>query len=231
MYIKLYQHPVGDKNRNNGLETQILLDTGATCSLINFDSYEQYCKLQPLQLNKSRSNAVAVNGENLKLIGYTNFDSTFGTNTDNPVKIKAWISAKDGCDLNILGMDFISHNINSINFPNLNLELKKYPDIKNPISVVRSKSYSYLSFYQNVFLDKNITIAPKSSRVISISPAFKLGTSFRIDKSLEQKGINAKGTYCRNEIKSMPIVLKSSRESKVDINKGATGQTFENIEI
>ena len=98
-------------------------------------------------------------------------------------------------------MDFISHKIKSINFPNLNLRLKKYPDITVPISIIRSKSYPYLSFYQNVLLDKNITIAPKSSRVISISPAgivFKIGTSFRIDKSLEQKGINAKSTYCRN---------------------------------
>ena len=131
-------------------------------------------------------------------------------------------------------MDFMSHNFKSLNFPNLNLELRKYPDITVPISVIRSKSYPYLSFYQNVFLDKNITIAPKSSCVISISPAgvvFKVGTAFRIDKSLEQKGINAKSTYCRNEIKSMPIVLKNSRESKVDINKGVIGQTFENIEI
>ena len=202
--------------------------------LINFDSYEQYCKIQPLQLNKSKSNTVAVNGEKLKLIGYTNFDSTFGTNTDNPVKIKAWISAENGCDLNILGMDFISHNFKSIIFPNLNLELKKNPDITVPISIIRSKSYPYVSFYQNVLLDKSITIAPKSSRVISISPAgivFKVGTSFRIDKSLQQKGINAKITYCRNEIKSMPIVLKNSRESKVDTNKGVIGQTFENIEI
>ena len=84
----------------------------------------------------------------------------------------------------------------------MNLELKKYPDITVPISIIRSKSYPYLSFYQNVLLDKNINIAPKSSRVISISPAgiiFKVGTSFRIDKSLEQKAINAKSTYCKNE--------------------------------
>ena len=116
------------KIKNNGLETQFLLDTGATCSLINFDSYEQYCKIQPLQLNESRSNTVAVSREKLKLLGYTNFDSTFSTNTDNPVKIKAWISAENGCDLNVLGMNFISHNINSIKTPNLNLELKKHPE-------------------------------------------------------------------------------------------------------
>ena len=111
-------------------------------------------------------------------------------------------------------MDFISHNIKSENFPNLNLELKKkYPDITVTISIVKRKNYPYLSFCQNILLHKNV----KSSRKISIFPAgivFKVGTSFRIDKSLEQKGINAKSTYCRNETKSMPIVLKNSRESK-----------------
>ena len=114
-------------------------------------------------------------------------------------------------------MNFISHNIKSIRIPNLNLELKKHPDITVPISIIRSKNYPYLSFYQNVLLDKNNTIAPKSSRVISISPAgiiFKVGTSFRIDKSLEQKGINAKSTHCRNEIKSLPIVLKTPDNQK-----------------
>ena len=73
---------------------------------------------------------------------------------NNPVKIRAWILAENGCDLNILGMDFDSHNIKSINFPYLNLELKKYPDITVPISVLRSKTFPYLSFYQNVLLDK-----------------------------------------------------------------------------
>ena len=70
-------------------------------SLIKFYSLEQYCEKQPLQLYKFRSNTVAVNAEKFKLIVYTTFDSTFGTNTDNPVKIKSFVSAEDGCDLRI----------------------------------------------------------------------------------------------------------------------------------
>ena len=105
--------------------------------------------MQPLQLDKSRSNKCAVNGEKPKLIGYSIFDSTFGTNTDNSVKIKAWISEKNGCNLIILGMDFISQNIKSIICPNSNLELKKFTDKTVPISIIRSKSNPYLSFYQN----------------------------------------------------------------------------------
>ena len=97
MYIDLYQH----------------LDTGATSSLISFDSYEHYDNIQPLSIKKIKLNTVAVTGKKLKVKGFTTFDPTLDTNTDNSVRIKAWISAKDGCDLNILGMNFFSQNSKS----------------------------------------------------------------------------------------------------------------------
>ena len=56
-----------------------------------------------------------------------------------------------------------------------------------------------------------------------ISPAgvvFKVGTVFRIDNSLKQKVIKAYSTDCKYEEKSIPVVLKKSRESKVIISKG-----------
>ena len=46
MYIYLYQHPVGDKITNNGPETQVLIDTRETFSLITYGTYQHYCKLQ-----------------------------------------------------------------------------------------------------------------------------------------------------------------------------------------
>ena len=92
--------------------------------LFNFDSYEQYCKLEPLQLNKSRSNTDVVNGEKLKLIGYTSSDATFGTSTDYPINIKAAISAQNGSDLNNLELDFTSQTIKSIKFPKFKLHFK-----------------------------------------------------------------------------------------------------------
>ena len=131
-------------------------------------------------------------------------------------------------------MDFFSKTIKSINFPSSYIIFEKYPDITVPINIMGSKSYPYLSFYINLFLDKTMNIAPKSSGVISISPAkivFKVGTTFRIDKSLQQKGINAYSIFCWIEKKSRSIVLKNSGRSKVVLYKGVIGQTFENIEI
>ena len=60
------------------------------------------------------------------------------------------------------------------------------------------------------FLIINTNNAPKSSSVISISPAgvvFKEGTAISIDMFLEQNGVKAYGTNCSYEEKSSPIIL------------------------
>ena len=65
--------------------------------------------------------------DKIKLVGYTIFDSTFGTNTDNPLKIKAWISANDGCDPNTLGLNFISQNLQNNKLFKFYVRIKKLP--------------------------------------------------------------------------------------------------------
>ena len=54
MYTYLYQDTVGDKNTNNSPETQALIDTRETFSLIFYGTYQHYCKLQnfinPIQI-------------------------------------------------------------------------------------------------------------------------------------------------------------------------------------
>ena len=35
---ELFQYAVGDTNKNKGLSTQFLIDTGAACSIINCDT-------------------------------------------------------------------------------------------------------------------------------------------------------------------------------------------------
>ena len=109
-----------------------------------------------------------------------------------------------------------------------------FADITVRINTIGSNSYLYLSFYINLILDKTMNIAPKSSGVISISPAgivFKVGTSFRIDKALQQKALMRIVFIVGMKKRSRPFVLKNFGESKVVLYKGVIGQTFEIIEI
>ena len=114
MFFNLYQHPVEDKN--NTLESQFLVDTGATCSLLNYDTHFECAKIHKLTLTKAQSKTFAVNGQKIKLLGYTNFNASFDSKSDYVVKVRAWVAAMDGCKLNIVGMDFLSKSTKSIDF-------------------------------------------------------------------------------------------------------------------
>ena len=130
-------------------------------------------------------------------------------------------------------MDFLFNSTKSIDFSTPKLELKLYPGVSVAISNIKSKNYPFISSYQNVLLDQTITLAPKSTRVVSISPddkIFKKGTSFKLDKDLQQKGIYTYNTYSNHDEKTLPIMLNNPKESKVIISKGSIGQTFEDIE-
>ena len=119
-------------------------------------------------------------------------------------------------------MDFLSNSTKSIDFSTLKLELKMYPGVSVATSNIKSKSYFFISSYQTVLLDQTITLAPKSTRVTSLSPAdkvFKKGTSFKLDKDLQQKGIYTYNLYCNHDEKTLPIMLNIPKESKVIISK------------
>ena len=107
-----------------------------------------------------------------------------------------------------------------------------YPGKAVSMSNNGSKSYPYLSLYKTVILDHSIIIEPKSTRVFSIEPpnlVFRKRTSFKFDKTLEQKGIY---TYnCLREEKSIPIICNNLPDQKNLIPKGSLGDTNENIEM
>ena len=52
-FIELFQYAVGDTNKNNGLSSQFLIDTGATCSIINCDTFTEIKKNSTISCNAS----------------------------------------------------------------------------------------------------------------------------------------------------------------------------------
>ena len=94
------------------------MDTGASCSIINFHTFEELKKTQKVELVKSNTNTLAVNGEKLKLLGYVKIKTCFDIVGRYQTELKAWVSAKDGCKPNILGMDFMNNSAKLIDKQN-----------------------------------------------------------------------------------------------------------------
>ena len=84
---------------------------------------------------------------------------------------KTWVSEKNGCELNILGMDFLNFETKSIEFTTPKMNLKFYPNVSITLSKYQTKSYPFGSKFEKVVLNRPFELAPKSSRVQTITPS------------------------------------------------------------
>ena len=192
------------------------------------------CKTQHIEMKASKNHTLAVNGEKLKLLGQITFKTSFDIEGRYQVEITAWVSAKDGCKPNLLGMEFLESTVKSIDISTPKIDLKTYPEVAVKLSRYQTKSYPYVSSYKFVTLDQQLPLAPKSSRVISIRPPnefFRKGTSFVTGNELQAQGIYTYNIQCFRKEKQPPIILNNPQNTKVVIQKGPIGHTLEDIEI
>ena len=185
-------------------------------------------------MKASKNHTLAVNGEKLKLLGQIFFKTSFDIEGKYQVEVTTWVSAKDGCKPNLLGMDFLESTVKSIDISTPKIDLKTYPEVAVTLSRYQTKSYPYISSYKIVTLDQQLPLAPKSTRVISIRPPnefFRKGTSFVIGSELQAQGIYTYNVQCFRKEKELPIMLNNPQNNKVVIQKGPIGHTLEDIEI
>ena len=163
----LYLHAVGDSNKHNGFESQFLVDTGATCALKNFDFLQELKSLIDVKLIESKQKTIAVNGERLKLLGYIHVPISFDIEGRYYTDLKTWVSEKNGCELNILGMDFLNFATKSIEFTTPEMNLKLYPNVSITLSKYQTKGYPFVSKFEKLVLNRPFELAPKSSTVLT----------------------------------------------------------------
>ena len=180
----------------------------------------------------SKQKTIAVNGERLKLLGYIHVPISIDIEGKYYTDLKTWVSEKNGCELNIFGVDFLNFATKSIKFTNPKMNLKIHPNVSITLSKHQTKSYPFVSKIEKIVLNRPFELAPKSSRVLTITPAnqfFKQGTLFIIDNRLQDNGIYIYNVYCVRKEKELPIMLNNPGDRKVTIDKGSIGYTLEEI--
>ena len=228
----MYIHAVGDSKEHNGFESLFLVDTGAACSLINFDFLQELKSLIDVKLIEPKQKTIAVNGERLKLLGYIHVPISLDIEGKYYTDLKTWVSEKNGCELNILGMDFLNFATKSIEFTTPKLNVKIYPNVSITLSKYQTKSYPFVNQFEKVVLNRPFELAPKSSRVLKITPSnqfFKQGAFLVIDNRLQDKESYKYNVYCVRKEKELPVMLNNPGDRKVSIDKGSIGYTLEKV--
>ena len=106
--------------------------------------------------------------------------------------------------------------------------LKAYPGQWVSLSHKLDKPFPYVSRFHAVPLASNFSIAPKSTRVISLLPSkpqteFSKGTNFSLHRTIRDSGVFTFNVQCMHAEKQLPILLNNPNSHHITLNKGTLG--------
>ena len=117
-FIELFQYAVGDTNKNNSHNTQFLIDTGATCSIINCDIFTEVEKIQRLVVVPLKKPLLGANGNAKTRAGKVVFQSLFDAEHTCVFEHMVYVSDSPEARMNILGLDSLAKFGKIINLRN-----------------------------------------------------------------------------------------------------------------
>ena len=214
------------------LSTQFLIDTGATCSFINCDTFTEIEKIQPLVVMPLEKTPLAANGHAMPMNGKIVIQSAFDVEYSCVIEHTVYVSDSPEERMNILGMDFLAKFGEFIKLRNPMLILTVFPGKCVKLSPYLDKPFPYFSQVNSVDLPQDLTIGPYSTRVLTLiakdedKHLFRKGTSFRLHKNVLDTGIYTYHVYCSNDESKEPLMLNHPNPNNVTIRKGILGNTL-----
>ena len=92
-FVDLFIHTTGDLNKNSGLEIEFLLDTGATCSVVNFNTFQAKSDIgQIFTVVQTQTRTTALNFSEIPMLGYTILPLPLDIAVKYELKEKVWIT-------------------------------------------------------------------------------------------------------------------------------------------
>ena len=121
-----------------------MLDTGASCSIINYRTFWEICQLQhPITIQKSTKVTKTYSGQMVPMIGYATIAFSYDPDGQFIFPLTVWITEMRTQIL--LGMDFSQKQISGIHFDLPGIEIKNPPKSICHGSFHQNKSYPHLS--------------------------------------------------------------------------------------
>ena len=103
-----------------------MLDTGASCSIINYRTIWEICQLQhPIAIQKSTKVTNTYSGQTVPMIGYATITLSYDPDGQFIFPLAVWITEMRTQDL--LGMDFCQKQVSGIHFDLPGIEIKNPP--------------------------------------------------------------------------------------------------------
>ena len=104
---ELFEYAVCD-TKNNGLSTQFLINTGATCSIINSNTFTEIEKIQPLAVRPIGNSLLATIGHAMPKKCKAVIQSAFDVEYSCVIENTFYVFDPPEARMNLLGMNFMA---------------------------------------------------------------------------------------------------------------------------
>ena len=135
--FNIFYFATGDAQKDSVLEIEFMLDTGASCSTINYRIFWEISQFHhPIVVHRSNKLTKTYSRQVVPMIGCATMEISYDPNGEYTFPLSVWITEMR--TQNLLGMDFCQNQASGIHFDLPGIELRQPP-----------KTFCYGSFHQN----------------------------------------------------------------------------------
>ena len=231
--LNIFYFATGDTQKDSGLEIEFMLDTGASCSIINYRTFWEICQLQyPITIQKSTKVTKTYSGQTVPMIGYATITFSYDPDGQFIFPLTVWITEMR--TQNLLGMDFCQKQVSGIHFDLPGIEKKNPPKSICFGSFHPNKSYPHLSQILTIRTPYTMYIDAKSARCWKYSPTdthihFPPGSTFQPNRTAVATGLSFINTLCTRSECNLPLLMENNKNHQITLPKGRIG--FSSLDV
>ena len=204
-----------------------MLDTGASCSTINYRTFWEICQLQhPITIQKSTKITKTYSGQTVPVIGYATI--TFSCDSDGQFifPLTVWISEMR--TQNFLGKNFCQKQVSGIHSDLPGIEIKNPPKSTCYGGFHQNKCCPHLSQFFTIRTPYTMCIDAKSARCWKYSPTdthihFPPGSTSQPNRNPVATGLSFINTLCTRCERNLPILMENNKSHQMTLPRGRIG--------
>ena len=191
--FKIFYFATGDAQKDIGLEIEFMLDTRASCSIINYRTFQKISQIQhPIKVHRSNRLTKIYSSQVVPMIRYATIEFNYDPNGEYSFTLTVWITEMK--TQNFLEMDFCQNQVSGNHFDLTGIEPRQLPKTICYRSLQQNKVFPYVSRILTVRLHYTMHVDAKSARCWKYSPGdpkslFAPGSTFQPNREAVPTGL------------------------------------------
>ena len=225
--FNFFYFATGDTQKYSGLEIDIMLDTGASSSVINYRTFWEICQtLHPITVKRSTTQTRTYSGQVVPMIGFAILTISYDPDGQFSFPLMVW--STEIKTQNLLGKDFCQKQVSGIHFDLPGIELKEPPNTVCYGSLHQNKSYPFISQILTIRTPHSMHIEAKSARCWKYSPEdphanFPPGSTFHPNRNAVATSLSFVNVLCTQSESKLPILMGKNKNHQITLPKGRIG--------